>query len=97
MPTYVLLMNLTDQGIRTIKGAPERIAAAIETWESMGGSMRSFHMTMGAYDYVAIGEAPSDEAAATFLLGLGALGNVKTTTLKAFSREEAASIIASLP
>jgi len=97
MPTYVLLMNLTDQGIRTIKGAPERIAAAIETWESMGGSMRSFHMTMGAYDYVAIGEAPSDEAGAAFLLGLGSLGNVKTTTLKAFTKEEAGSIIASLP
>ena len=93
MSTYVLLMKLTDAGIRDIRSAPERIAAAIETWEHMGGTMRGFYMTMGPYDYVAIGEAPTDAVAATFLLGLGSAGNVSTTTLKAFTLEEASEII----
>ena len=41
---------------------------------------------MGEYDYVAIGEMPSDEVAMRFLLSLGALGNVRTTTLRAFTK-----------
>ena len=97
MSTYVLLMKLTDQGIRDIKGAPQRIDAAIKAWESMGGTMQGFYMTMGAYDYVAVGDAPNDVAAAAFLLGLGSQGNVTTTTLKAFSRHEATEIISTLP
>ncbi len=47
--------------------------------------MSSFFVTMGEYDYVAIGEAPNDEVAATFSLALSSLGNVKTTTLRAIS------------
>jgi uncharacterized protein with GYD domain len=52
---------------------------------------------MGEYDYVAIGEAPSDEAYMTFLLGIGAQGNARTTTLKAFTKEEFAEMIKKLP
>jgi uncharacterized protein with GYD domain len=52
---------------------------------------------MGEYDYVAIGEFPSDEAAATFQLGIAAQGNVKTKTLKAFTTEEFAKIVDALP
>jgi len=97
MSTYILLMNLTEQGIRSIKGAPERIAAAIQTWESMGGSMRSFHMTMGPYDYVAVAEAPSDDAAAVVAMSLAAQGNVTMQTLRAFTREEFAALVSKLP
>jgi uncharacterized protein with GYD domain len=52
---------------------------------------------MGEYDYVAIAEAPSDEVAMTFLLGLGSVGNVRTTTLKAFSREQFAEMVKKVP
>jgi uncharacterized protein with GYD domain len=52
---------------------------------------------MGEYDYVAIGEAPNDEAAATFALALGSLGNVKTTTLRAFTKDEFATLVKKLP
>jgi uncharacterized protein with GYD domain len=97
MPTYVILMNMTDQGIRNIKDAPKRIEAGIKAWEDMGGKLTGFYMTMGEYDYVTIGEAPSDEVVATFLLGLGSLGNVRTTTLKAFTREEFAAMVNKLP
>lgn len=96
MPTFVLLMNLTDQGIRDIKNTPARIDAAVKAWEGMGGTMSAFCMTMGAYDYVAVGEAPSDEIAAAFAMSLGKAGNVTTTTLKGFSRDEVARITASV-
>jgi uncharacterized protein with GYD domain len=63
----------------------------------MGGKVLGFYLTMGEYDYVSIGEAPSDEVVATFALALGALGNVRTTNLKAFSAEEFAEIVKKLP
>jgi len=97
MATYIMLMKLTDQGIKDIKNAPGRIEAGIKALEAMGGKVTGFYVTMGEYDYVAIGEAPSDEVAMAFLLGLGSLGNVRTTTLKAFTREEFAEIVKKLP
>jgi uncharacterized protein with GYD domain len=54
-------------------------------------------MTMGEFDYISIAEAPSDEVAAAFLLSLGALGNVHTTTLKGFTLEQFASLVKKLP
>jgi uncharacterized protein with GYD domain len=39
---------------------------------------------MGAHDLVAISEFPDDATAAPFVLRIGALGNVRTTTVKAF-------------
>ena len=97
MPTYVVLYKLTDQGIKDIKGAPGRYEEGVKKFEAMGGKVIGFYATMGEYDYVGIGEAPSDEVAMIFALALGALGNVRTTTLKGFSPEEFASMIRKLP
>ena len=97
MPSYIILMKLTDQGIKDIKNAPQRIEAAAKALEAMGGKMTGLYVTMGEYDYVAIGESPSDEVGMTFLLGLGAAGNVKTTTLKAFTKEQFAEMVKKLP
>jgi uncharacterized protein with GYD domain len=97
MPTYISLMRLTDQGVRDIKNAPQRVAEAVKALEAMGGRLISFYTVMGEYDYVGIAEAPSDEVAMAFLLGLGLAGNVRTTTLKAFTTEELARIIKKLP
>ena len=97
MVTYVVLMKLTGQGAKNIKEAPQRAEEGIKAAEAMGGKVTGFYLTMGDYDYVAIGEWPSDEAAATFLLSLGALGNVKTTTLRAFSTDEFAEIVKKMP
>ena len=97
MSTYVLLMNLTEQGIKDIKNAPQRIEAAAKSLKAAGGRLVGFYTVMGSYDYVAIVEGPSDEAALLQLLGLGAAGNVRTTTLKAFPREEFEAILKKLP
>jgi len=97
MPTYVLLMNLTDQGIKGIKDAPTRTQQAAQALEAAGGKMLAFYTVMGPYDYVAIAEAPSDEVALAQLLALGMGGNVRTTTLKAFPLEAFAQILKQLP
>jgi uncharacterized protein with GYD domain len=97
MPTYVVLMKLTDQGVRAVKESPERIETSIKQFELLGGRLLGFYATLGQYDYVAIGEAPDEGTVMTFLLSLGAAGSVRTTTLKALSREEFEQIVSKLP
>ena len=97
MPTFITLMKFTDKGIKDIKSAPQRIEEGIKAWEAMGGKLIGFYAVMGKYDYVAIGEAPSDEVAMTFNLSLGSFGNVRTTTLRAFTKDELADIIKKMP
>jgi uncharacterized protein with GYD domain len=97
MPTYIGLYKLTEQGVKTIKEVPGRIEAGIKSVEKMGGKVIGFYAVTGEYDYVAVGEAPSDEVATTFSLALGSLGNVRTTTLRAYTEEEFAAMVKKLP
>ena len=93
MHTYVILMKLTDRGVRTVKDAPERIEEGIKSLEAMGGKLIGFYATLGQYDYVAIGEAPNEAIVVRFVLGLGAAGYVRTTTMKALSKNEFEEIV----
>jgi uncharacterized protein with GYD domain len=97
MATYVILMNLTEKGIKDIKNAPARIEETEKALAAAGGKLLAFYCVMGSYDYVAIAEGPGDETALAQLLALGMAGNVRTTTLKAFPREEFAAILKKLP
>lgn len=97
MPTYISLMKLTDEGMRNIKEAPQRVTNALKTLEAMGGKLIGMYSVMGDYDYVGIAEVPNDEVAMAFLLGLGAAGTVRTTTLKAFNMQELAAVVEKLP
>ena len=96
MPTYISLMKWTAKGIESIQEAPQRTEEAIKALEGMGGKLTGFYTVMGEYDMVGIAEAPSDEIAMAFLLALGAGGNVRTTTMKAFPREEMGEILKTL-
>ena len=97
MPTYIGLYKLTDQGIKNMKDAPRRVEDAVKGVEAMGGKVIGVYLVMGEYDYVTIGEFPSDEVAMTYAMALGSRGNVRTTTLKAFTKEEFAQIVKKLP
>jgi hypothetical protein len=55
MATYIILMNLTEQGIKDIKNAPDRVKATEAALEAAGGKLLGFYLTMGQYDYVAVG------------------------------------------
>ena len=97
MPSYLSLMKWTEQGIADVKSGPERLDAAKQTIEAAGGRLIFFYMTMGEYDMATLVELPNDEAAATMLLATGAQGNIRTTTMKAFTEDEYRGIVALLP
>ena len=93
MASYVLLMNWTDQGIRSIKTWPERVAGAHKLVESLEGNLHSLYMTMGAHYAVAVVDSLDDEGRAKLALGIGQLGNVRTATMRAFPEAEAQQVI----
>ncbi len=95
MPTYIALHNFTDEGIRTIKETIQRADGAAELAKQYGASLQTY-WTVGPYDIVAILEAPDDESAAAFLLDVGSRGVVRTTTLRAYDRQEMSSIVEKL-
>jgi uncharacterized protein with GYD domain len=97
MPTYISLVSWTEQGMRELKESPARADATAELAESVGGKLVQLYWTVGQYDIVAIFEAPDDETAATMQLTVGSRGAVRTTTLRAFGREEFERIIAKVP
>jgi uncharacterized protein with GYD domain len=90
-------MKLTEQGIKDVKNAPRRLEQSIAGMAALGGKLTDFYLTMGEYDYVAVAEFPDEEAGMTFLLALGSQGNVRTTTLRAFDREQFTALVSKLP
>ena len=97
MATYIILIDYTEQGIRNIKDSPSRLDAARQAMKDMGGELKDTYLTIGAHDLVAVVEAPSDEVLAKFALTIGSQGNIRTTTLRAFTEAEYRGIIQSLP
>jgi uncharacterized protein with GYD domain len=93
MATFISLINWTEQGIAGFKDTAKRADAFEQVLAKYGGSVKQIYWTIGTYDIVAVVEAPDDESATAALLEVGALGNVRTTTLRAFGRDEIASII----
>lgn len=96
MPTYIALVNYTKQGIENIEDSPDRLDDAKDLAESMGGEF-DWYLTFGEYDAVTIGEFPDDETFAQFALAVNRLGNVSTTSLKAFTEAEYRDVIAGIP
>jgi uncharacterized protein with GYD domain len=93
MATYVVLFNWTEQGIKSYKDSPGRVDAATKQWEGSGIRIKDIYWTLGAYDLVGLVEAPDEAKLTSALLALGAQGNVRTTTLRAFGQEEFAELI----
>ena len=93
MPTYVALMNWTDQGVRTVGDTVYRREQADALAEKHGAKIEQVYWTVGPYDIVTILEAPDDESATAFFLEAASLGNVRTTTLRAYDREEMSGIL----
>ena len=96
MPLYVALVTYTDRGMQAVRDSPRRLDQAKAQLAEMGGRFQAVYMTMGAHDLVLVYEAPDDAVAARFSLGLGMMGNVRTTTMKAFPEAAYREIIASL-
>jgi uncharacterized protein with GYD domain len=96
MTTYIMLLNWTDAGVKTLRDSPARLDKVRKQLVEMGGEMKAFYLTMGEYDMVAVCEAPDDAVAARFAMQLGMGGNVRTRTLKAFPEGAYREIVATL-
>ena len=93
MPRYVTLINWTEQGIAGFKESVDRYEATQKQFEQLGVRLVDVYWTLGEHDIVAVVEAPDDESATAALLMLGSTGNVRTKTMRAFSREEMRGVI----
>jgi uncharacterized protein with GYD domain len=96
MANYVILINWTAQGVASGKESLGRAGKAASTLRKLGGKMKTTLWTIGPYDAVSIVEAPDDETITAFCLAIGAEGNVRTTTLRAFDKAEMAAIFSKL-
>ena len=93
MPAYVSLIHWTEQGIKNYKDTSKRLDDFTKLAESKGGSVREALYTVGEYDLVTVTEFPDDETATAVLLQVGSLGNVHTSTMRAFTAGEMGGII----
>lgn len=97
MPTYISLVQFTDQGIRAAKDTTHRLADWAAKVKSRGVTVKQMYWTLGQYDQVCVFEAPDDETAAAVLLAADMLGNIRTQTLRAFTVPEMEKILATVP
>jgi uncharacterized protein with GYD domain len=93
MPRYVTLINWTEQGIADFKDTVDRYEAAQQQFEELGVQFVDVYWTLGEHDIVSVIEAPDDESVTAALLSVGSTGNVRTKTMRAFSREEMRGVI----
>ena len=93
MALYIVLANFTEQGIRNIKDSPKRTEAFKDMAKKCGATVKDTFWTLGQYDIVAILEAPDDISITALGLSAGALGNVRTQTLRAFTAADIKSIL----
>lgn len=97
MATYISLIKYTEKGMADIKESPARLDSAKKLFQSMGAELKQWFLVLGEYDAVVISEGPDDDTVAKLLLTIGALGNIKTVTFRAFTEDEYRKIITSLP
>jgi uncharacterized protein with GYD domain len=94
MATYITLVSWTDQGIKAFSKTIDRAEATGQLAAKFGGTLKQSYWTMGAYDWVGVLDAPDDESATAYALALSSLGNVRTTTMRAFDAAEMREIVA---
>ena len=97
MPTYIVLGNYTEQGIRNIRRLADLRQAAEQWAEAQGGRVVANYTTLGPYDFVFVVELPSPDVALEGAFLFGNQGEVRTQTMLAFPAQTAESIARRLP
>jgi uncharacterized protein with GYD domain len=96
MPTYVLLANFTEQGIRNINDTVKRVNTFKQMAKSKGATVKEVYWTLGQYDTINVVEAPDEMTAVAVSASLAKLGNVRVQTLRAFTEAEANNILSKI-
>lgn len=97
MPTFIMSLNWTDQGIRTIKDAAKRVQAGRDIAKKLGVDIKQVYLTTGDSDIVLLTEADDGNNIAKFAMALGALGNVHSRTVRAWPEAEYLKLVSELP
>ena len=97
MPTFILSLNWTEQGIRSVKDAPKRAEASKELAKKVGVEIKQVYLTTGEDDLLVIVDAPNGDNVTKFALALGAQGNVRTRTSRAWPESEFQKLLSELP
>ena len=88
MPTYILLTNLTSEGVKTLKANPDRVAEVNAEVETMGCKVLHQWATLGQYDFVSVVEAPDELTMSRLSVELGSRGTTRNETMTAIAAEE---------
>ena len=97
MATYITLGNFTEQGIRDVRETTKRADAVKAAAKKVGVTMKDIYWTMGQYDVVAMFEAPDDVSISALALAIGAAGNIRSQTMRAYSKDEMNSVLKKMP
>lgn len=97
MANFIVLVNFTDQGVRQIRQTGERAKALVSAAGKLDIKIKDIYWTMGGFDAVFIAEAADDETMTAFAMSMGAIGNIRTQTLRAFSANEMNEIVKKIP
>jgi uncharacterized protein with GYD domain len=93
MATYIVLGTFTDQGIRGVKDTTKRAEAFKAMAKKAGATVKDLYWTLGQFDVMTVVDAPDDDTLTALLLSAGALGNLRTQSLRAFSADEMGKIV----
>lgn len=93
MPTFVMLTNLTAEGVKTLKSHPGRVSEVNREVEALGARVLSQYATLGQYDFISIIEAPSEEVMAKVSIEMGSRGTMTSETLSALPAERLAEVL----
>ena len=93
MATYIVLGKFTDQGIRSVKDTTKRAEAFKAMAKKAGATVKDLYWTLGQFDVITVVDAPDDTTLTGLLLSVGALGNLHTQSLRAFSADDMGSIL----
>jgi uncharacterized protein with GYD domain len=97
MPTYVLLVDWTAQGAQAVEQTVDRLEQGSRLAESFGCKLEHVWWTQGSHDMVSVISAPDEQAMVAYTLAVVRLGNLRTTTLRAWSTDEMREIVGRLP
>jgi uncharacterized protein with GYD domain len=97
MATFITTMHFTEQGIKAVRDTCERAAAFKATAKKLGVNVKGTYWMLGAFDGVIVCEAPDEETATAAMLHLGAMGNIRTQTARAYDDAEMKKIVSMLP
>jgi uncharacterized protein with GYD domain len=96
MATFISTIKFTQQGMQHIKDTCKRANALKTTAKKMGVKVQDTFWTLGPFDGLIVFDAPDEETATALMLHLGTLGNVQTTTTRAFTATEMEKVVAKM-